>query len=302
VHGWELDSTSSTDDEDEFHDALWDGGAAAPDGQEQEQEVLLSSMQAQALAEFRHEIRRLPVPLQEATLEHAATDADLLRFLRYQYFSVRKASTMLQTTVQWRASTPEVARPINWKPHRSIMRTGMSWLYGRDRQGRPLWQIRARLHQPSRSAEVVSCTLTMLEWIIATAMEPPVESCTLLFDLTGYGLKNYDLNWCYKIISACQSHYPYRLGNAIVVSAPMSFRGLWSTVQPFLDPETKARVLLLGSDYRGPLHALVDPVWLPPDLGGTARFDEIEYARVLAEGGSQREAETAAEAAAEAAA
>ena len=46
----------------------------------------------------------------------------------------------------------------------------------------------------------------------------------MVFDLAGYGFANYDLNWCYEVISAVQAHYPYRLGTAVVISAPLAFR------------------------------------------------------------------------------
>lgn len=80
-----------------------------------------------------------------------------------------------------------------------------------------------------------------------------------------------------KVIGAVQAHYPYRLGHAIVTSAPLAFRVLWKAVRPFLDPETQARIIILEEGQHEELHRLVDPVWLQPNLGGSALFDQHEW-------------------------
>ena len=64
--------------------------------------------------------------------------------------------------------------------------------------GRLLWHTTARLHDPKTSAAVISCTFSVLE-VVIQLLTPPVQSCTMIFDLGGYGFKNYDLNWCYEV-------------------------------------------------------------------------------------------------------
>ena len=70
--------------------------------------LVLSDPQSRALAELREEIALLPPPVRAATEAHAATDADLVRYLRYQYFSVPKTLAMVQATARWRSQKPEV--------------------------------------------------------------------------------------------------------------------------------------------------------------------------------------------------
>eukprot|EP01052_Picozoa_sp_SAG31_P033710 SAG31_NODE_3847_length_3819_cov_1.762366_2_plen_101_part_00 len=85
---------------------------------------------------------------------------------------------MLLATGQWRGQHPEVAEP-GWRHKELMTSAGMSWVYGQDRRGRPVWHVRARLHDPGQSTAVISLTFSVLEWIIQL-MVPPVQSCTVM--------------------------------------------------------------------------------------------------------------------------
>ena len=162
--------------------------------------------QRRALEELRAHIRGLPIALQDAMLAHAATDADLLRFLRVRQYSVARAAAQLQSCVEWRATVPEI-QDFSWEKHRPILQCGMSWCNGVDRQGRPLWIVVARRHVPSRSDEVVNVTYTMLEWMIDCLLVSPHENCATIFDMKGYGFKHMDMNWAYRCIGAMQKFH-----------------------------------------------------------------------------------------------
>jgi hypothetical protein len=275
--------TSDSSDGEEYHDAD-DGFSHSTRG--------LTHPEAAALARLHRDIRRLPLERRSALVAHAATDLDLLRFLRVRDFDARRALSALSACVDWRAQTPEVADP-GWARHSAIMSLGMSIVYGTDRENHPLWIVRPELHSPRNSEACISCTYTLIEHII-TLMKPGIYRCTVVFDMKGFGFANYDIRWALTCISALRNYYPERLAKAIVTSTPLAFRALWRAIQPFMDAAMIARVLLLDDDYMHQLHQLIEPCFLPQRLGGTLRFCSKSYGRVLCAGGTQEQAELAA--------
>lgn len=278
------DSESSENEgDDEFHDAD-DGFCHSTVG--------LTQSEAAALARLHRDIRRMPQDQRDAIIAHAATDQDLLRFLRVCDFDASRALTALTSCVEWRARTPEVAQP-SWARHAAIMLLGMSIVHGTDREHHPLWTVRPELHSPRNSDACISCTYTLIEHIIGL-MQPGIYRCTVVFDMKGFGFANYDIRWVLSCISALRKYYPERLAKAVVTSTPLAFRVLWKAIQPFMDAAMIARVKLLDDDFMSELHELIDPCFLPPSLGGTFRACNAAYGRVLCAGGTQEQAVYAA--------
>jgi len=48
------------------------------------------------------------------------------------------------------------------------------------------------------------------------------------------------------VISA---HYPERAGKLFIVNAPFWFSTIWRVVSPLVDPNTRAKISILGSNY-----------------------------------------------------
>ena len=58
-----------------------------------------------------------------------------------------------------------------------------------------------------------------------------------------------------------------------MINAPAAFGVVWSIVSPLLEPQVRAKVTVLRSDYASTLRELVDPSCLPRAFGGD---DECE--------------------------
>ena len=58
-------------------------------------------------------------------------------------------------------------------------------------------------------------------------------------------------------------------GKCYVVNAPLLARLAWGIVNKFMDPVTRAKVVMLGSDYKSVLPQYIDSDQLPPEYGGT---------------------------------
>lgn len=48
----------------------------------------------------------------------------------------------------------------------------------------------------------------------------------------------------------CQDSYPEILGQMFIINTPMLFSGVWAIVKPWLDDKTKAKIKILGSNYK----------------------------------------------------
>ncbi|KAF4681341.1 cytosolic factor, phosphatidylinositol/phosphatidylcholine transfer protein [Perkinsus olseni] len=97
------------------------------------------------------------------------------------------------------------------------------------------------------------------------------KTCTII-DLKGLGLKQFTpqvKNMMQKLAKVANDNYPEVLGTMFVVNAPFIFTAIWKVVSPMVDPITRSKIVVLGSNYKPTLHNVVDPSQLPDFLGGT---------------------------------
>jgi len=97
-------------------------------------------------------------------------------------------------------------------------------------------------------------------------LSPENETCTLIFDLTGFTLANMDYDVIKFMIKIFTEFYPETLGVMLVVNSPWIFKSCWKIVKPWLDPLVAKKIVFISSEK---LVNYVDPAILPPDLGGT---------------------------------
>ena len=67
------------------------------------------------------------------------------------------------------------------------------------------------------------------------------------------------------------TYYPETLGVTYIINAPWIAHIAWTLVSGFLDPVTKSKVILLGSDYKVKLPLLIESKYLPVEYGGTCQ-------------------------------
>ena len=104
---------------------------------------------------------------------------------------------------------------------------------------------------------------------------------TAIFDLRGASMENMDVAGLKQIFGLLQSHFPERLGRMVFLDPPVIFWGVWRVVIPFVDPVTRAKVVMaslkdLAEGDTVPLKIL------PTDMGGKVPARSVvEAAREL---------------------
>eukprot|EP00752_Nemacystus_decipiens_P012309 g10914.t1 len=65
-----------------------------------------------------------------------------------------------------------------------------------------------------------------------------------------------------------KAHYVERCYKSYIINAPRAFTALWKVVSAMLDPRTRAKVAILGTDFLGAMQEEIDMSQIPPEYGG----------------------------------
>lgn len=215
----------------------------------------LSPLQESKLVQFRKKI-------EETNHEGKVPDYQtLLRFLRARDFSIEKAASMLQESLQWREEhriddilgeykTPVVVEkyfPGGWHHH--------------DKDGRPLYILRLGnmdvkgLLKSVGEDELLKLTLHICEEGLKLMKEAtklfgkPIWNWCLLVDLDGLSMRHLwrpGVKALLRIIETVEKNYPETMGRVLIVRAPRVFPVLWTIVSAFIDENTRSKFLFFG--------------------------------------------------------
>lgn len=100
-----------------------------------------------------------------------------------------------------------------------------------------------------------------------------IENQLIILDLAdmSMSLNTQGLDIFKETIRVDQRYYPERLGALFIINAPWIFKPLWAILKPWLDPVTREKFHVLGSDYLPTLLRYVDIDQIPNEYGGTCQ-------------------------------
>ncbi|CAI6031113.1 unnamed protein product [Clonostachys chloroleuca] len=184
-------------------------------------------------------------------------DATVLRFLRARNWDVAEAVNMLVSAINWRielrinANLNREGESVGLKKMPTAdeeafirqYRSGKSYVRGTDKDGRPVYIIKVRLHDPSKqsAAAMETYVLHNIEMLRVMSREPHDKVC-LIFDLTGFGLRNMDFHVVKFLIQTLEARYPETLGVVLVHNAPFVFWGIWNVIKHWLPPIIASKI------------------------------------------------------------
>ncbi|KAJ5779763.1 hypothetical protein N7457_007483 [Penicillium paradoxum] len=215
-------------------------------------------------------------------------DALLLRFLRARKWDTKKALVMLISTMRWRLLEMHVDDDIMFNGEAlavkqsqgsdakekkkgedflTQMRLGKSFLHGVDRAGRPICVVRVRLHKAGDQDNEALERFTV--YTIETArllLAPPIETATIVFDMTDFGMANMDYAPVKFMIKCFEANYPECLGAVLIHKAPWLFSSIWSVIKGWLDPVVAAKIHFTKN--RQDLETFIHPSQMMKELDG----------------------------------
>lgn len=168
-------------------------------------------------------------------------DAVVLRFLRARKWDVHQAMVMLVSALNWRAEIDidetiiRDGESVTFKESPSKKdqefmmqyRSGKAYTRGADRQDRPVFVVKVKLHDPNKqSPEAMETFILHSIESLKLMVRAPRDRACLLFDLTGFGLGNMDFHVVKFLAQVFEARYPETLGAILVHNAPFVFWGM----------------------------------------------------------------------------
>ncbi|KAH6986519.1 CRAL-TRIO domain-containing protein [Ilyonectria sp. MPI-CAGE-AT-0026] len=184
-------------------------------------------------------------------------DATVLRFLRARNWDVTEAMDMLASAINWRNERQvdeeivgkgetvgmKLSPTVDEEAFVTQYRSGKSYVRGSDKDGHPIYIIKVRLHDPHLQSATAMETYVLhnIETIRVLARGSCDKAC-LVFDLTGFGLRNMDFHVVKFLVEVLEARYPETLGVVLVHNAPFVFWGLWNVIKRWLDPVISSKI------------------------------------------------------------
>ncbi|KAF4258783.1 hypothetical protein KXV68_005167 [Aspergillus fumigatus] len=226
-------------------------------------------------------------------------DRWMLRYLRFCKWNVNKAFILILNALQWRIKDMHVddrllpegelgaihqsQAPLNAAEAQqsrgflSQLQMGKCYVHGVDRLNRPLCVIRVRLHRPEdQSEEAMNRYITHIMESVRLLIAPPVETATVIFDMTGFSLANMDYALVKFIIRCFELYYPESLGVLLIHNAPRIFAGIWKIIKGWINPDMVTKIHFTKSV--ADLAQFIHPSQIVSELGGDEDW-EYEYSQ-----------------------
>lgn len=248
-----------------------------------------SSVASHSKPGFRNRFSKYePLELHSAmfkVIKNDLVDNFVLRYIRARKYNYDDAMAMLTNTLNWRhnecpvedwlqeGDAPSYVLGKN-KGFVKNFTVSKSFIRGQDKNKNPLFVFQSKKHFASDTlqAETERFALLIIEWcrLHLRDVNESVDTCSLVFDLSGFSMKNAD-NAPVKFLTAMfESHYPESLGIVMVHNAPWIFSTVWKIIRGWLDPVVASKIhFTKGTDE---LKQFIDLDHIPKYLGG--RDDE----------------------------
>lgn len=214
-------------------------------------------------------------------IKNDLVDNFVLRYIRARKYNYDDAMAMLTNTLNWRynecpvedwlqeGDAPSYVLGKN-KGFVKNFTVSKSFIRGQDKNKNPLFVFQSKKHFASDTlpSETERFALLIIEWcrLHLRDVNESVDTCSLVFDLSGFSMKNAD-NAPVKFLTAMfESHYPESLGIVMVHNAPWIFSTVWKIIKGWLDPVVASKIhFTKGTDD---LKRFIDPEHIPEYLGG----------------------------------
>ncbi|GAA5996730.1 CRAL-TRIO domain-containing protein [Rhodotorula paludigena] len=205
-------------------------------------------------------------------------DGIMLRFLRARKWSPSAGVAMLAACIKWRMGSD--VEKIFEKGEEGMqnadgfirqMEIGKTYTQGTDYYGRPVTYIHVAKHRTyDQSAKALEDFVLFQMESIRCLFAPPVDKVVIVFDMTGFGIRNVHWRCILFIVKCLESYYPESLHCMLVHNAPWVFQGIWKVLAPMLDPVVRNKIQMTKSTEDLCQH--IPKAHLVKELGGSSEW------------------------------
>ncbi|KIJ04689.1 hypothetical protein PAXINDRAFT_104059 [Paxillus involutus ATCC 200175] len=164
----------------------------------------------------------------------------ILRYIRATKHDVPESIKRLEGTLKWRREFG-IYTTITAEHVEPEALTGKEFLFGYDTRGRPgLYMCPSR-----QNTEEGPRQIHFVVWMLERAtdlMGPGVETLALMIDYADKA-KNPSISTARQVLNILQTHYPERLGAALIAHIPWLMHAFYKLITPFIDPVTVTKMI-----------------------------------------------------------
>lgn len=167
----------------------------------------------------------------------------LLRYLRATKWHQVSAEKRLIDTLLWRRQFG-VYDKLTWDHISPESETGKQIILGFDKEGRPCQYLNPGRQNTEPSHRQVEHLVFMIERSIEL-MPAGQETLALLINFkssSGRSNTSPPISQAKEVLHILQTHYPERLGKALIINMPWMVVGFFKIIKPLLDPVTKEKL------------------------------------------------------------
>lgn len=200
-----------------------------------------------------------------------------LRYLRATKWDYKEAIERIELTLAWRrefgiAGFYEKDNKVNGELCSPENETGKEVILGYDNDSRPCLYLKPGRQNTKTSFRQVQHLVYMLETVI-NFMPPGQDSLALLIDFKAspvgtQGGKIPPVSTGRQVLHILQTHYPERLGKALLTNIPLLAWTFLKIIHPFIDPLTREKLV-----FDQPFPNYVPIEQLDKDFGGDVNFE-----------------------------
>ncbi|XP_004501761.1 uncharacterized protein [Cicer arietinum] len=204
-------------------------------------------------------------------------DLMIRRFLRARDLDVDKASAMFLKYLKWKHSfVPNGSVSLSEIPD-DIAQEKM-YVQGVDKKGRPITVAFAAKHFQNKTAvDAFKRYVVFALDKLCSRMPPGEEKFLAIADIKGWGYANSDLRGYLSALTILQDYYPERLGKLFIVHAPYMFMKVWKIVYPFIDDNTKRKIVFVDNKkLKSTLLEEIDESQIPEIYGGQLQLVPVQ--------------------------
>ncbi|KAF5101235.1 hypothetical protein D0Z03_000629 [Geotrichum reessii] len=200
----------------------------------------------------------------------------ILRYLRATKWVVPDTIKRIEGTLAWRHQfgvDPESTLTADLVSEEG--ETGKEVILGFDNDGRPCLYLKPGRQNTKATHRQVQHLVYMLERVIEF-MPPGQDQLALLIDFKPYKVNSKNTSKMpsvgtgREVLHILQTHYPERLGKALLTNIPWYASAFLKIIHPFIDPLTREKLV-----FSEPFPNYVPKEQLEKDFGGEVDFEYV---------------------------